>query len=302
MADEQKQMTLDDVLDETPAPEKAPEQAPEKPLSGAEAYQSRKREHRDKELGAQGLVRDPATGQYAKKEETKGAAKDIAIPVFTEQKPEVKAPEAKPEAKPAEEYSVREKAAFAKAADETRKRQAQSQEIARLSKELEDLKKGPQKGFYDDPDGALERQRKELEDKINYATLSTKVQTSESIARSRYQNYDEMFNLFNELVQETPYLAQQAFSSPDPADFAYKTAKRHKELQDAGGVEKMREKMEAELRTKIKAELETELKKRDEELKKDRDALPGSLTDVPSKGSNRPVWGGPPSLEDVLKG
>jgi hypothetical protein len=149
----------------------------------------------------------------------------------------------------------------------------------------------------------LARQRQELENKLNFATLSTKVQTSESIARSRYPDYDEKFAVFSQMVQEAPHLAEQAFASSDPAEFAYKTAKMQKDLQDAGGIEQMRSRVEAELKAKIKAELEAEWTKREAELKKQREELPGSLTDVPGKGApNRPVWSGPTSLDDILKG
>jgi hypothetical protein len=64
----------------------------------------------------------------------------------------------------------------------------------------------------------------------------------------------------------------------------------------------LRGKVEAELKARIRAELEAELKKRQDEFTKDKEALPGSLTDVPSKGVNRPVWSGPPSLDEILKG
>ena len=271
-----EQTSLDKILDEKPV-----ETPP------VEKTISNRQEWRDKEQDAQGKVRDPSTGQYAPKE-----VKEAPV---ESPKAEVKVETPKEPTKPLDEYSPREKAAFAKAADETRKRQA-------LERQLEELKKDPPKPFFEDPDGALARQKKELEDKINYSILSTKIQTSESIARSRYPDYDEKFNIFNELVITSPHLAEQAFQAPDPAEFAYKTAKTHKDLQDAGGVDKLKEKMEADLRTKIRAEIEAELKTRKEALEKERESLPGSLSDTPSKGVNRPVWGGPTSLDSILKG
>jgi hypothetical protein len=242
----------------------------------------------DKEQEARGNIRDPGTGQYTPKEAKEAPKEEPAAKV--EAKVETKTPE-----KPLEEYSPREKAAFAKAADETRKRQALERQIAELKQ------KETEKPFFEDPEGALARQKQDFESKLNFASLSTKVQTSESIARSRHPDYDEKFVIFNQMVQDAPHLAEQAFSSPDPGEFAYRTAKMQKDLQDAGGIDQLRSKVEAEMKAKIKAELETEWKRREDELKKQRDDLPGSLTDVPSKGSNRPVWGGPPSLDDILK-
>ena len=288
------QMTLDSILDEKPTPppvEPKLDTPPpvETPEAKKEQYTTKKKEWRDKEQEAQGRVRDPDTGQYAPKE-----VKEAPVEATKE---EVKATETKVE-KPVEEYTVREKAAFAKAADETRKRQALERQLA----ELNQKQKEPEKPFYDDPDGALARQKKDLEEKLNYGMLATKVRTAEIIARSRHSDYDEKFSKFNEMVQKTPYLANQAFDSDDPAEFAYETARTQLDLEQAGGVVNMRQKMEAEIRAKVRAELEAELQKKKEDLERDRANLPGSLTDVQSKGVNRPVWGGPPTLDEILKG
>lgn len=280
-----EQTSLDDVLKEPAAPE-----VKETPPPQEVKADYNKQAWRDKEQEAKGNVRDPVTGQYApkvSKEEVKAEPP---------KEPEVKAEPPKEPVKLPEEYSAKERAAFAALADERRKRQALERQLQ------EQQQKKEEKPFFEDPEGALARQRKELEDRINYVTLSTKVQTSESIARSRHQDYDEKFAVFNQMVQEAPQLAEQAFASPDPAEFAYKTAKMQKDLQDAGGLEQMKAKMEAELRAKIKADIEAELKKRDEELQRQKSELPGSLTDIPSKGVNRPVWGGPTALDDILKG
>jgi len=269
---------LDDVLKEPEIQKEPPVEAPRADYD--------KQAWRDKEQEAKGYVRDRVTGQYLPKEPVKEIVKE---PVKEVVKEAVKTPER-------DEYSPREKAAFAKAADETRKRQALERELGELKK------KETEKPFFEDPDGALARQRQDFENKLNFSAISTKVQTSESIARSRYPDYDEKFAVFSQMVQEAPYLAEQAFSSPDPGEFAYKTAKMQKDLQDAGGAEQLRSKMEAELKARIRAEIEGEYKKREEELKTQREELPGSLTDVPSKGVNRPVWGGPTSLDAILKG
>lgn len=277
--------SLDDVLKEPETPVEAPKEEPIKADHNKQAF-------RDKEQEARGNVRDPVSGQYRPKE----PKAEVKEEVKAEPKPEIKAePKIEP-TKPLEEYSAREKAAFAKAADETRKRQALERQLAELKQ------KETEKPFFEDPEGALARQKQDFENKLTFASLSTKVQTSESIARSRYPDYDEKFAVFSQMVNDAPHLAEQAFQASDPAEFAYKTAKMQKDLQDAGGIEQMRAKVEAEMKAKIKAELETEWKKREEELKKQRDELPGSLTDIPSKGANRPVWSGPPSLDDILKG
>ena len=280
MADE----SLDSILNEKP-----PVETPKTETPVVEKPTSTRQEWRDREQGAQGRERDPATGQYAPKE-----AKE---PPPEPPKEPVKAETPKEPTKPVEEYSAREKAAFAKAADETRKRQALERQLLEVNQKL----KEPPKPFFEDPDGALARQKADLEGQIQNAILTTRINTSESIAKSRYKDYDEKFAIFNELAQNSPYLFQQAFNSPDPAEFVYNAGKMEKNLRDAGGMEQLREKMESEIRAKVKAEIEAELKARKEALDKDRAALPGSLTETQSKGPNRPVWGGPPTLDDILK-
>ena len=212
----------------------------------------------------------------------------------TKPKVEVKPAET---AKPVqEELTPKERAAFAKAADETRKRQALEIRIRELEAKQAPASTEPPKTFWDDPEGALNRQKQEVQSAI----VSTKLQTSEAIARSRHKDFDEKVAKFGELAQSTPGLAQQMISAPDPAEFAYRTAANHIALQEAGGLDAMRQKIEEETRVKVRAELEVELKDKADALAKERAALPGSLSDAPSKGNIRPVWSGPTAMDDIL--
>ncbi len=296
-----EQMSMDDILSdapakpaEKPAEAPAPEAAPERTH---EPVSSLRREHQRKEFEAQG--RDPETGKFVKKEEAPAAPAE-------KPKEEAKAAEpAKPAAPQQEEMTPKEKAAFAKAADETRKRQALEQRLreleARVQQPAQAAPQGQQeapKTFWDDPEGALKRQ----EQVMQQAVLGTRLQTAEAIARSRYPDFEEKVGIFRDLALRTPGLAQQMLMANDPAEFAYRTAANHKAIQDAGGVDALVAKAREEERAKVRQELEAELKAKAETLAKDRAALPGSLTDAPSKGSNRPVWSGPTSMQDILKG
>jgi hypothetical protein len=278
--------TLDDVLSEQ---EKQPD-----PVEGQiQKNESIRQKHRDKEMEARGQLRDTETGQYKAKEESKPEVKE-------EPKQEVKAeikPEVKPEVKTVEEMTAKEKAAFAKAADETRKRQALEARIKEL--EAKTTPAEQPKPFYDDPDGALNRQKQEIQNLV----LNMKLQTSEASARSRYNDFDEKINLFSELTMNTPGLGIQMVNAPDPAEFAYRTAANHllyKQMEELGGMEAYKKKVEAEATAKVRAEVEAELKKKAEELQKEKDKIPGSLSDAPSKGVNRPVWSGPTPLGDII--
>ena len=288
-------MDMDDILSDAPPPktEEAPivetTAEPDKTASDEarkEEYKSKRERARDKEAEAQGKVRDPNTGQFVSPD--KLPKEEPAAPAKVEEP--VKAVETKPVQ---EELTPKERAAFAKAADETRKRQALE---ARL-RELEAKQSAePAKTFWDDPEGALNKQKQEVQQAVVSATL----RTSETIARSRYKDFDEKVAIFGELAQTTPGLAQQMLGAPDPAEFAYRTAANHKALQDAGGMEQLLAKREEETRIKVRAEIEAELKAKAAALEKERAALPGSLSEAPSKGNNRPTWNGPTAMDDIL--
>lgn len=297
-----EQLSMDEILGGTKlaTKESAPEPKVETPAAAApkepapepkvERVKSIKDEWAEKENEAQGRVRDPTTGQFVAKPEPKAEVKEEPKP---EPKPEVKA------APVQEELTPKEKAAFAKAADETRKRQALERQIAEMQAQARPAvdPNAPAKTFWDDPEGALARQKQE----IHQAIVGTRLQTSESIARSRHEDFDEKVIVFTDLAKNTPGLVQQMMSAPDPAEFVYRTAKSHKELQEAGGIDALREKITAETEVKIRAKIEDELKAKAAVLAKERAALPGSITDVQSKGPNRQVWGGPTSMSEILK-
>ena len=300
--------SMDDILNEK-EPEKVEKEPEKQELSEADktaAVEAKKREYEGvkraaqrKEWEAQG--RDPETGQFIKKEETKDdeAEKAKAEPKV---KAEAKAAEeakskAESRAEKPEEMTQKERAAFAKAADETRKRQALEQRLKELEARQQGATGEAPKTFWDDPEAALKRQQ----DETRQAIMTSRLNTSEMIARSRHNDFDEKLEIFRELAMTTPGLAQQMLASQDPAEFTYRTAANHKALQEAGGLDAMREKIKKETELEVRARLEEELKVKAEALAKERAALPGSLTDSPSKGVNKPVWGGPTPMDDILK-
>lgn len=242
---------------------------------------SARKAHRDREQAAQGRERNPETGQFSPKE----AAPKETPPA------ETPAPPAKP-AQP--EMSEKERALLAAAIDERAKRQA-------IEKQLADLRSAapaePAKTFWDDPEAALAK----VQGEMRGLAVKTRLDTSETIARGRYTDYDEKINIFKGLAETTPGLFERAVAAPDPADFAYQTAKRHKEIQEAGGVNELLAKKEKETRIKVEAEMREKFKKEQEEREKEQAAIPGSLSGVAGTGNTRPVWSGPTPLDSILK-
>lgn len=311
--------TLDEILSdkepakvekEAPPPEPKEKPAPEIPVFSetkaepepkVERVQSSKKQWEDKEQGAKGRVRDPATGQFLPKPEAELAPKEEVKP---EAKVEAKS-EQKQEQKQQEELTAKEKAYLRAAQDERGKRQALERQIA------EAKGKEPEKKFWDDPEAALASTRADVaktKQEMENLGVSIRLNTAETIARSRHPDFDEKVAVFTEITGGITDLAQQAafinqwMSAPDPAEYAYKVGKNHMELKQAGNLDQLRANIEKETEAKVRAKIETELKEKEERLRKERDALPGSISEARGTGGSRaPVWGGPTPLDDILK-
>jgi hypothetical protein len=193
-----------------------------------------------------------------------------------------------PEPPKEQQFTERERA-FLKAAQEERdKRQALERKLAETKPPVE------VKDFWTDPDARI----KAMEDHMQQVQITTVLQTTEAIARSQHPDFQEKLDSFGKLMEQTPGLYQQWLASPNPAEFAYKTAKNHMDLQQAGNLDTLKANIEKELRIKIEAEMEAKR----QELEAARAAIPPTLSDARSVGNNNaPVWGGPTPLDNILK-
>ena len=294
-----EQMNLDDILSDKPVtPPAEAKEAP--PAARAEPQtavpvSSTRRAHQVKERAArEGRERDPETGKFVEAAETK----DELAPAAVEAKPEAKAaPEAKPEpvAPPKQDLTEKERAFLRMAEEERHKRQVLELELAKrvAPNAAQQQTAQPTVSFQENPELYFNALFQEQQN----TAIKTRVETSEMLARKTYPDYQEKCDKFKELCQLTPGLFQQALVQPDPAEFVYKTAKTHQELADAGSIDELRARLEKEARIKVEAEY----KEKEEQRKKEQAALPSSLSNVTSVGTNRPVWGGPTSLDNILK-
>lgn len=279
--------SLDSILSNEKAPEAVPETPPPETPSESvpvEKATSLRAQHRAREFEAQG--RDPSTGQFVSKEPEKEVEKhkEAAPP----KEPEKPAPQQ-------QQFTEKERAFLRAAEEERRKRQELEKRLAELEKPKE-----PPKPFWDDPEGAVGGIKQGVEEAKQFAreeSLRTVLRTSEILARQRYQDFDAKLERFGQLLQANPALQAQWLQNPDPAEYAYKTAKNILDIEEAGGLDAMRQKIEKETRAKI----ETELKEREERIKAERAKLPPSLTEARATHPARPVWQGPTSMDEILK-
>ena len=161
----------------------------------------------------------------------------------------------------------------------------------------------PKVDFWENPEEAmrvtLEAEREKLrEEARGLATSEARslfLQFTESEARGRYTDYDQMREVFAESAAKNPMLADQLRNAPNPAEFIYQQGKSQAELKAVGGnLADYRKRLEAELRQKLEAEYAAKATR--------TASVPQSLNSEPSKGAGitGAVWNGPTPIEDIL--
>lgn len=141
-------------------------------------------------------------------------------------------------AKPSEEESWTKTAYL----EEKRKRQERE-------RELEELKRSMNQGKKEDIDllGDPEKAAELIEKRAESKALKRSIELSRDLMMDVKPDYEEMEKIFIEMAKDEPSLANKMLSSPNPAKFAYETARKHKMLQDIGDPEAYREKVRQEV-------------------------------------------------------
>ena len=124
------------------------------------------------------------------------------------------------------------------------------------------------------------------------AGLMERGRVSEMLARTKYQDYDEVVENFKLAAGENQFLLQELMKAEDPAEYAYRAGKQVAEARKYGSTEPVsREQIEAEIREKIMAEIGMS----------NRPQAPTTLASERSVGSRSgPAWSGPTALGDIL--
>lgn len=179
-----------------------------------------------------------------------------------------------------------EKTVPLKALEEERRKR---QEYERRIKELETQpKQEPQQApqFWENPEQYIAQVGNQI-----------RIETSQATMRAIHQDYDEMESFFVEKAQRMPYLIAQLNSHPNPALFAYQTAKQLKEMdeiQAGGGLEALRKKIAEETEARVKGEYEAKF------APPAPAAVPNpSLAAAPAPSASAEVWN-PPSTDEIF--
>ena len=166
--------------------------------------------------------------------------------------------------------------------DERRKRQELERKLAEFEKSNEDKPDRPD--LFADPDGALEHVRAELREELQSTISNTRLEISQELMRDRHDDYDELETEFVDMAKDNPVLLKELNASPNPARYAYETARKAREAAELKDVDKMRAKMESEIRAEIEAKLKAEMEESSQKASKKREAVAPSLAASQSKG------------------
>ncbi len=141
--------------------------------------------------------------------------------------------------------------------DERRKRQELEKKYQQLEAELAALRQPAQPkqeverpNVFDDPENAFNYSENLVEQKA-FARL---VKYSEAEMREKYSDYDDLSDEFMKLAQQNPVLKQELFNAPNPAKFAYNTAKNYLEAQKFSDPT-YKEQLKEDIRKEVLAEL-----------------------------------------------
>lgn len=176
--------------------------------------------------------------------------------------------------------------------DERRKRQELERRYAELETRFNSFANPPQPApeMFDDPEGWQNHFRADIQNaSVQQASFNAKLDTSEMLARDKFDDFDDMKESFLALAKDNPTLAQQALTDSHPWRKAYQIAKTHSTMQQVGATDV------DSLRASIRAELEAEMKAAPAVV------IPESLAANQSGGGPASTGYVQPSLSDILR-
>lgn len=178
--------------------------------------------------------------------------------------------------------------------EEREKRQTLEKELEALRNQIQQLQQpqeppAPPPSIWDDEQGWQTHLQNQV---LQQANQISRINASEMAARSQHQDFQEMFDLFNEMAGSNPQLVQQAMADPHPWGKAYQIAKNYKSMQDLAAVDVN------DLRAKLKEELLAELQQGNSPV---APSIPATLSGERSVASRSgPAWAGPTPLSEIL--
>jgi hypothetical protein len=191
--------------------------------------------------------------------------------------------------------------------DERRKRQElerrfdemtnwlQSQQAPQVEQpELPDPVLDPE-GFNQHVENIVQSRVGSVERRLQEMALQQKIAMSETAAKSRHQDYDDVVAVFTEAAKQHPQLAVEMIQQPDPASFAYQVGSRLRAMSEP-------QPSQDDLRAQIRAELMAEMGMAPAQGEKPQipRSLAGATSAQPRNGRGQFAGHEPPSLDEIL--
>lgn len=179
--------------------------------------------------------------------------------------------------------------------EEREKRQNLERELEALKSQFQQLQQpqeppAPPPSIWEDETAAFQHLQQQV---LAQTDQLSRINASEMAARSQFPDFQEKFDLFNQMAAQNPQLVQQAMSDPHPWAKAYQIAQSHKTMQELGAVDVSD--LEAKIREKVMAEMQQG------QTPVPQQNLPPSISGVTSVATRGgPQWAGPKSLQEML--
>lgn len=187
--------------------------------------------------------------------------------------------------------------------DERRKRQELEAQLREMQRQVQQIQQPPPvpqavPDQWEDPEGhtryLIQQAAASAREEALAEVRRERVLLSAEAAKQRHPDYVEKVDTFNQLAAQNPALIATMMQQPDPAEFAYNTAKQHLELSQYGSLEAR----DAALRAKWEAEALERLRA---EVAPAQSTAPTTLAAERNVGSRSgPAWTGPASLSELL--
>lgn len=179
--------------------------------------------------------------------------------------------------------------------NERKRRQEAEERLQALEKQLQQLQAKPQEppapppSLWDDEDQRFAYERQQV---LSQADRLSRINASEMAARVKYDDFDAMFDKFNEMAAQNPAVVQQTLDTSGTPSWlkAYDIAKKAARIEELGAVDLTD--LETRLREQIKAEMAAQ-------APAPAPAIPSSLADAQSsRSAGQGV--APMTLKDIL--
>ncbi|MGL5737124.1 MAG: hypothetical protein ACRCYS_19870 [Beijerinckiaceae bacterium] len=179
--------------------------------------------------------------------------------------------------------------------DERQKRQKLESELEALKTQFQQLTQqppAPPPSLWEDEQGWQQHMQQQV---LAQADQLSRINASEMAARTQHPDFQEAYDLFNQMAAQNPALVQQAMGDPHPWGRAYQIAKSYQAMQEIGAVDVN------DMREKLKAEILAEMQQGSGPVAP-RSAIPASLSGERSVASRTgPEWSGPTPLSALLR-